>query len=899
MTRSVIAPVVAALALFTSIATAQQPARKPKAEPKTTPAAPAAGPELTAVLLRGIKARSIGPAIMGGRVSDIALDPSDPWTFYVALGTGGIMKTTDLGATFSGVFDKEAVASVGQLSVSPVNPKLIWAGTGEANDRNSSSWGNGVYRSSDGGGNWKNVGLKESRTIARVVAHPTDSSVAYVAVMGDLWVPGGERGLYKTGDGGATWKLVLQAPAPYQQKVGAGDVVLDPSSPNTVYAALYGRQRKPWAFIWGPDYTDGKDLGGIFKSTDGGTTWRKLTEGLPTQTGRIGLAIFAKNPKILYAELQSAEGGTSNIDDPYSKAGGVFRSEDGGEHWTRQSKLNPRPFYFSQIRVDPANDQLVYLLGYMLHVSEDGGKTWREDKFKNVHSDNHALAIDPRDPRHLLLGTDGGVYQSFNRADGWGHLNNFAAGEFYRVQVDTERPYRVCGGLQDNLNWVGPSATRSKDGIRHGDWVNIQGGDGFWCFFDPTDRDAVYAESQGGTAHSFNLRTGEVRFLQPSPAEGQAGYRFNWNSPFIASSHDKGAMYLGGNHVFKLWDRGTKWKMISGDLTTQDLAKMVTTGSGAENYGVVYALAESPRQAGMLWAGTDDGKLWVTRNDGATWTDLSASLPADVKGEWLTRIEPSAFDTAVAYLAVDGHRDGKLAPFVYRTADAGRTWQRINGDLPADGPVKVVREDPANPALLFLGTEFGLYVSADRGGHWVKFGGLPTVAVDDILIHPRERDLIVATHGRSLFILDDITPLEELTREVAASNAHLFTPREVLGYYDRPGWVEYGGGTVYRGENPPGGATLTYWVREFTGDGVSIAITDAAGKPVATLSGPGTPGLNRITWNLMPGSDVLTPYGGEGSRLVHSGEYTLTFTFGKVSETRKLKVTVLEGIETR
>jgi photosystem II stability/assembly factor-like uncharacterized protein len=898
MPRSAFATVVllaAATATLNAQARPQGRAAAPAAAPAPVPNAPA----LTPVMLKGLKARSIGPAIMGGRVSEIALDPSDAFTFYVALGTGGLMKSSDNGATMSGVFEKEAVASVGAVAVSPANAKIVWVGTGEANDRNSSSWGNGVYRSSDGGGSWKHVGLKDSRTISRMIAHPTDSNTAYAAVMGDLWVAGGERGLYKTTDGGATWKLVLAADAPYRNRVGAGDVAIDPSDPNTVYAVLYARRRQPWSFAWGPEVTDGKDLGGIFKSSDGGATWKKLSGGLPAHTGRIGLAVYAKNPKTVYAIVQSGAEGTDNIDSPYSKAGGVFRSDDGGDAWTRQSRLNPRPFYFSQIRVDPANDKLVYVLGFALHVSEDGGKTWREDRFKNVHPDVHALAIDPRDPRRLLLGTDGGVYQSVSRGAGWTHLNNHAAGEFYRIAVDSSRPYRICGGLQDNLNWVGPSAVPSKDGIRNADWINIQGGDGFWCFFDADNPNLVYTESQSGYAHSFNLTTGELRGLRPEPAEGQSGYRFNWNSPFIPSRHTKGVMYLGGNHVFRLWDQGKKWRMISPDLTTKDLPRMITTGSGAETYGVVYAIAESPKAAGMLWAGTDDGKLWVTRNEGTDWTDLTANLPAAVKGEWLTRIEPSAHDTAVAYLAVDAHRSGKLSPYLFRTADGGRTWISIAGDLPAEGPAKVIREDPANPNLLYAGTEFGLFVSADRGGHWLPLGGLPTVAVDDIVIHPREMDLVIATHGRSLYILDDIRPLQEFTRDVAAAAAHLFNPREAVGFYEWPGWAEWEGNGVFRGQNPPAGATFTFYIREYTGDGVSLAIADSAGKPVANLNAPGTPGFNRLTWNLMPTSDLLNPYGGEGQKFVKAGEYTLTFTYGKVSQTRKLRVNVLEGIETR
>ncbi|MFL5579320.1 MAG: WD40/YVTN/BNR-like repeat-containing protein, partial [Gemmatimonadaceae bacterium] len=606
-----------------------------------------AGDSSAVVLARGLRARGIGPAVMGGRVSDIALDPRTPSTFYVGLGTGGVMKTTDGGASFSAVFERQPVASVGAVAVAPSDPSVVWVGSGEPNDRNSSSWGNGVYRSTDGGGTWTNVGLKASRTIARIVVHPTDPKTAYVAAMGDLWGWSAERGCYRTTDAGATWARVLSAPAPLSDRVGCGDIAIDPSNPSVVYAALYARRRLPWAFEYGPGATEGRDAGGIYKSTDGGATWKKLAGGLPVQTGRIGLAVYAKNPRVVYAVVQSDEGGTQNIDMVRSRRGGVFRSDDGGETWTRQSALDPRPFYFSQIRVDPANDQKVYVLGYALHVSEDGGKSWREDRFKNVHPDNHALAIDPRQPERLLLGNDGGAYQSFNAGESWAHLSTFAGGEFYRINVDMGTPYRVCGGLQDNLNWVGPSRTRTKDGIVNSDWINIEGGDGFYCVFDPDSSNIVYAESQSGYVHRMNLATGEVRNLRPEPTEGQAAFRFHWNSPLIGSRHTRGALYLGGNRVFKLTDRGEHWRTISPDLTTQNVQRILATGSGAETYGVVYALAESPAKAGMLWAGTDDGKLWVTEDDGANWTDLTASLPAAVKGQWISRVEPSSKDARV------------------------------------------------------------------------------------------------------------------------------------------------------------------------------------------------------------------------------------------------------------
>jgi len=896
----------AVLAIF--VICSFSPAQKQKPKPKDAPApavaatpapAPPAEPPLDAVLVRGLKARSIGPAVMGGRVSDVALDANDPSTFYVALGTGGVMKTTNSGVTFDAIFEKEPVAAIGAVAVAPSDSKVVWVGTGEANDRNSSSWGHGVYRSTDGGETWTHAGLKSSRTIARIVVHPTDPKTAWVAAGGDLWNFGGERGLYKTTDAGATWKLVLNAAAPYNDRVGCGEVALDPSDPNVLYAALYARQRTPWSFVSGADLTDGKDLGGIFKSTDGGETWKKLDQGLPPRTQRIGLGIYRKNPKIVYAIVQSDEGGTSSIDEVRSKRGGVFRSDDAGESWTRVNPLNPRPFYFSQIRVDPENDQRIYVLGFALHVSDDGGKTFREDLFEKVHPDLHALAIDTKNPKRLLLGTDGGLYQSFDGAKAWDHLNHIAAGEFYRLNFDMSAPYRICGGLQDNLNWVGPSRTRTKEGIINSDWINIGGGDGFYCVFDPDDPEIVYTESQQGFVHRMDMRSGQVKMLRPEPSEGQKAFRFHWNSPLIASRHTKGAMYLAGNHVFRLTQQGEHWQRISPDLSTQDPKKTVAVGSGAENYAVVYALAESPLKVGLLWAGTDDGKLWITENDGQSWTDLTANLPAPAKGQWIMRLEASYADANVAYLAVDAHRTGNYSPLAYRTADRGKSWQSIAADLPAEGPVKVLREDPKNPRLLYAGTEFGLFISVDRGAHWVKFGELPTVAVDDIAVHPREDDLLIATHGRSLYIVDDIRPLQQFTLEVREKPAHLFPVRPALGMHMMPGFADWNGKAVFRGDNPPEGALISFFVKAFTGEEVKIKITNAAGQPVAKFKLPGAPGLGRIAWDLKPTKDVLAEYGGEGQKHVTPGEYTVTFAYGTYSQTEKFQVTVAPGVETR
>src|SRR5215211_4940065 len=565
--------------------------------------------------------------------------------------------------------------SIGAVGVAPSDSDVVWVGTGEANDRNSSDWGDGVYRSTDGGETWQNVGLKVSRTITRIIVDPKKPEVAYVAAMGNLWKDGGERGLFKTTDAGKTWKLILHAAVPHDARTGCGDVALDPANPQIVYA------------------------------------------------------VSVNDPKVIMAVVQSYEGGIAALDDLRSKSGGVFRSEDGGERWKRMSALNPRPFYFSQIRIDPANNQRVYLLGFALFVSDDAGKNFREDLTEKTHPDDHALAIQPgtvpppklskpeeknKAPKpqvcqRVLLGTDGGVYQSFAGGKNWDHLNKIPAGEFYRISLDDTQPYfRIAGGLQDNENWVGPSAVQSKEAIRNCDWTASAGGDGFYVLFDPTDRDMFYAESQQGEVHRINLQNGEIRRLRPQPAEGQPHYRFNWNSPMIMSRNKPGVIYLGGNCVFRLTDRMEKYSVISPDLTRNEPGRTTAAGSGAENYGTVFSLAESPKRAGLLWTGTDDGRLWVTENEGGKWTELTDNLPQPARGQWVSRIEPSQSDANVAYVATNSYRTGDDRPSILRTADLGKTWQSVTGDLPPAGPVEVVREDPVNPKLLYAGTHFGV-----------------------------------------------------------------------------------------------------------------------------------------------------------------------------------------------
>ncbi len=874
----------------------------------------AAAPRLDGPGLAAIKARSIGPAVMSGRVADVAVDPQDPETFYVALATGGVFKTSNGGDSFSPIFDKQPVLSTGAVAVSPADPRVVWVGTGEATDRNSAGFGNGVYRSEDGGETWARAGLASSRAVARIVADPADPRAAFVCARGDLWGPGGDRGVFHTTDAGKTWTRVLAAPAPHDALTGCADLAADPGNAGVLYAALYARRRTPWSFDYGPSLTAGVDTGGVFKSGDGGATWKKLSGGLPVRTGNIGLAVAASDPRVVMAVVQSDEGGTTALEQIESRAGGVFRSEDGGASWKRTSPLDPRPFYFSQIRIDPLNPLRVYVLGFILHVSDDGGRSFREDLFQKVHADCHALGIVPgaaprrpaagepeRPPvsRRLVLGTDGGPYASRDGGATWRHLSLFPAGEFYRIAVDDSSPYRICGGLQDNLTWVGPSRAFTKDGIADGDWTNLGGGDGFHCAFDPSDRDLIYLESQEGDVQRTNLRTGEQRVLRPQAPEGQPPLRFHWNSPLVASRHEKGVLWLGGNRVFRLERQGERFAAVSPDLTTRNPERTRAAGSGAESYGVVYALAESPVRQGMLWAGTDDGKLWVTGDGGKSWLDLTKSLPAAVKGQWIGRVEPSHHDDRVAYLAVAAYRSQDLKPRLYRTADRGRSWRDAAGDLPAEAVVRVVRESPHNADLLFAGTELGLFVTLDRGRHWVRVESVPPVIVDDLAFQERERDLVVATHGRSLYVIDDVGPLEELTPALQAKEAHLFPPRPAFGRYLLPGW-EAAGKSVYRGENPPEGAIVTFHLRDRLAEPATITILDPAGAPVAKFTAPPVPGLGRLAWNLRPGKEQRGEFGGEGpERLVPPGEYTVTLAYGKAKEKQKLRVTVAEGIQVR
>jgi hypothetical protein len=826
------------------------------------------------------KFRSIGPAVMGGRIADIAADEKSPYTYFVALATGGLIKTTNDGTTWTSLFDHQPVASVGAVAVAPPDSKIVWAGTGEANGRNSSSWGDGVYKSTDGGATWKNVGLKDTQEIGRIAIDPKDANIVYVAAAGHLWGPNKERGVFRTADGGKSWQHSLAI----DSDTGAIDVALGAPGSGVVFAAAYARRRTPWSFT---GFGAGSAL---YRSRDNGKSWQKLEGGLPTgQLGRIGVSVCRSKPSTVYAVVESQRGGGGGIFDQTSKYGGVFRSDDSGDTWKRVSGGSPRGFYFGQIRVDPSDAERVYVLGFGLSVSEDGGKTFKEQSTE-VHSDLHALWIDPARPERLLLGTDGGVYTSHDRAKTWAAVDNFPMGEFYEIKTDTRQPFWVYGGLQDNGTWAGPSALTANSGPANSDWEFLTGGDGFYVVPDPSDPDIVYAESQGAGVSRVNRRTHARTSMHPPDVEGQPAFRFNWNSPICLSPFNSDVVYVGGNVVFRWSKKGTEQEVISPDLSKQNGPRITTAGSGAEAYGTIVSLAASPVERGLLWAGTDDGNVQVTRDDGATWQDVTGNLPSRVGDFYVKRIEPSRFVAGRAFVAVDGHRSDDMSPYLFVTDDYGKSWRSITAGLPPHGPVRAIREDPVNPDLLFAGTEFGAWVSFDRGGKWEKFGvDLPTVAVDDIAIQPRDHALVAATHGRSIYVLDNIIPLEQWSPKLQGAALHLFPIAPAVEYL--PAFrTWFGGSAMFRAQNPESGVEIVYWLRALADAAPTFSITDSAGKKVGTVTGERLPGLHRAHWNMRQTTGDKDAFAKTEERFVKPGTYTVTMELGKEKQTQTVAI---------
>jgi photosystem II stability/assembly factor-like uncharacterized protein len=804
------------LAAFVAVQLAARPAVR--AEDKAEPAGKAGkaarthharGEKVAGIdpdLLAGMKVRSIGPAVMSGRVVAVAAVESDPQTIYVGGGISGVWKSIDGGLTFEPIFDDQPVASIGAIAVFQANPSIVWVGTGEGNPRNSASVGNGVYRSLDAGRTWQHLGLDKTERIRRIMLHPTNPDVVWVAAEGQEWGENPERGIYRTTDGGKSWKRVLYV----DERSGGSELVMDPSDPNKLFASLWEYRRWPWYF------RSGGPGSGLYVTHDGGDTWKRFGEddGLPKgNLGRMGVAISPADPRIVYALIEA---------DPNNV---VLRSEDGGRTWqtvNREHSTSERPFYYADIRVDPQWPSRVYSLTARLRVSDDGGKTFHPlGHSRDIHGDYHALWIDPHDGRTMIVGEDGGVGISHDRGDTWQFAADLPFGQYYHVAVDMDVPYNVYGGLQDNGSWRGPSTAWDAAAIRNSAWQAVGGGDGFVTLPDPADSQRGYSESQGGEIVRWDLRSHERKRIRPAELSPDPArrLRFNWNAAIAQDPFDPATIYLGSQYVLESTDRGDSWTPISPDLTTnnpdwqhQDRSGGLTIdASGAENYCAILTIAPSKVERGVIWAGTDDGRVQVTRDGGKTWTSVEGNVPGVPAHTWVPQIRASTYRGGTAFVVFDDHRRSSWTPYVYRTDDYGKTWKSLAaGNL--RGWALAIEQDPVDPDLLFLGTEFGLYVSFDGGGHWLPWKhGLPTASVMDLVVHPRDLDLVVATHGRSLYVLDDVTPLRQMSAATLDEPLHLYPGVPATEHRLPSGFGGFGGGSgEFRGENRPYGAILTY-----------------------------------------------------------------------------------------
>jgi len=835
-----------------------------------------------------LKLRSIGPAVMGGRIDVVAAHEDRPWVLYVGAASGGVWKSVNMGTTWQPIFDGHETSSIGDIAIAPSDPEILWVGTGEPNNRQSSSFGYGVYRSEDGGVTFRHVGLERTGHIGQVVVHPRDPGLVYVAALGPLWAPGDERGVFRTRDSGKSWQKVLFV----DEDTGTADLVMDPTNPDVLYAALYQRRRVPWGF-------SGGGMGaGLYKTTDGGDVWKKLENGLPKGSlGRVGVDLFRGDPRIVYAILE------------HKDEGGVYRSADRGESWAKVSSLNPRPMYYSHIFVDPTDVERIYVLGAEFFYSDDGGSTFVENEEMTptydvgVHGDHHSLWIDPKNSHHLVLGGDGGLYVSWDRGRHWDKVNNIPLAQFYSVAVDSDTPYNIYGGTQDNHSWFGPSATRTYIGILNQDWRQINFGDGMYQQADPTDGATVFTSSQGGNIVRLDRRTGDRKSIRPhgpdeDDEDDEDDYRFHWTSPILVSRHDPGVLYLGGNRLFTSRDRGDTW-LASPDLTwNEDRDELPIMGSfpdddtlslhdGVQDWGTLTTIAESPFDASILYAGTDDGRFQLSRDGGKTFEALEGNLRGfDPRRATVSRVVASHASKGRAYVSFDRHQLGDFAPYLFVTEDFGRSFRAIDAGLPRLGWVNVVLEHPRNPDLLFAGTETGLYLSFDRGGKWARMSGkLPTVPVDDLVIHPRENDLVVGTHGRSIYVLDDVSALER--HRVGGDEVELFDVRKATVFLP---WKHesYGAQRQFVGENPEFGALITYRLAR-PAERIEIRIADAEGRLVRTLEGPAGSGFQRVAWDLRAEGPKDVPRG-KGS-LVPPGRYGVALIAG--SERRESIVEVV------
>ncbi len=838
--------------------------------------------------LAALQWREIGPALTSGRIADIAGVVQQPDTLYVATATGGVWKTTNRGTTWEPIFQNGGTASLGSVAVAPSNPNVVWLGSGEAWNWRSVSWGDGVYRSADGGKSWRHLGLEETRHIGRIVVHPDDPDTAYVAGVGALWDSNPERGLFRTTDGGESWEKVLYI-SPH---TGVVDVVMDPRDPELLYAAAFQRERRVWSFLGGGPES------GVYRSRNGGDNWERLGGGLPEgDAGKIGLSICSTRPDRVFAAV------TARPED-----GGLYRSDDRGASWDRVNAISA-----SKVRCDPNDADRVYLLKDGESVSVDGGRTFDAAyKDSRVHVDQQAMWIDPNDSDHIAIGNDGGLYLTVDRGESWNFVGNLPVTQFYTVAVDMQEPfYYVYGGTQDNNTLGGPSGTRYTDGIANEDWYITVGGDGFHVQIDPQDPSVVYTESQYGRLVRFDTATGERRLIQPAhPEEGK--YRWNWSSPVRISNFDHRTLYFAANVVFKSTDRGDSWQVISPDLTRRishfDLPMQGTVQPldafmlhrATSDYGNITALSESPLQAGVLAVGTDDGLVQITRDDGATWlqADISAVVPETT---YVSRVSWSHHDEGTLYATFDAHKDNDFRPHVAMSTDFGANWKDISSGLPEFGPLRVIIEHPRNADLLFAGSEFGAFVSFNAGGRWLPLGdNRPTVSVHDMVIHPRENDLVIGTHGRGFWVLDDITILEELTREAVSAGAYLagLRPATQLSYFNR-GRSSLGHAR-FAASNPPEGAIVSYWVGPNMTEGVSVRIDilDDGDRIVRQLELPeesALPGIHRAVWDLRHAPATLANLEGGTDRgprgpMVMPGEYTVRLRAGEFETTRSVRV---------
>jgi photosystem II stability/assembly factor-like uncharacterized protein len=842
----------------------------------------------------GLRFRSIGPAVTSGRVISFAVDPTDRTKYYVAVASGGVWKTVNSGTTWTPVFENEGSFSIGAIAIDPRNTATVWVGTGERNSQRSVGYGDGVYRSDDGGRSWRNMGLKTSEHIGRIAIDPRDSNVVFVAAQGPLWSAGGERGLYKTTDGGRTWKQVIKI----SDNTGVTDVVIDPSNPDTMYAASWQRRRHFFTLI------NGGPESAIYKSTDGGNTWNRLRSGLPPgDLGRIGLSISPAKTDVVYATVEAS-----------GQLSGIFRSADRGATWERTSSNIAQGMYYGQIIADPKDVDRVYIPNVQFQVSDDGGRTQRNLGERLKHVDNHAIWVDPNNTDYLLVGCDGGIYESFDRGSNWNFKSNLPVAQFYDVDVDNNLPfYHVYGGTQDNNSLGGPARTRSAAGIVNSDWYATNGGDGFRSQVDPVDHNIVYAESQNGGIVRFDKRTGDRVSIQPIEGKDIESQRYNWDTPFIISPHSRTRLYFAGHKLYKTDNQGDDWKTISGDLTRgldrnalPVMGKVWGPDAVAKNqstalYGNASALSESPKKAGLIYVGTDDGLIQITENDGQSWRKV-ANFPGVPEMSYVSRVLASRHDANTVYALFNNHQNGDFKPYIYKSTDVGRTWTAITGRLPERGSLYAIAEDHVDPNMLFVGTEFGFFFTMDGGARWTQLrGGLPTIAVRDIAIQRTENDLVLATFGRGFYVLDDYSPLRQAKREMLDQASAIFPVKDALMYNrSNTSFASSQGASFYTAQNPAYGAVFTYYVKESPKTrrqrrqdaeraaerakqpfkypsieelrmeteepppSIVFTITDADGKVVRRMNAPASQGIQRAVWDMRytPPSIQAAPAGG-------------------------------------